>query len=223
MAGTAIFSILISGTIDWQGNRTIPPGTITPIPCSKFPCPHGFYCSEGKEICAAQGDCTVTPTECVPEGQTRPSDDSSTPSGTPTDCVNHPCQDGFFCSEGDVVCSSYDDCTMSPPQCVPVDSDVTPEPGELETTPRSSCSTYSCNPDEVCTMTVGIPKCIPANMTCGANEEVNPCGDLCDLLCADLTGIPRSCPLRVCNKPACVCKAGFFRLNGTCVTPSQCQ
>ncbi|EYC27772.1 hypothetical protein Y032_0008g175 [Ancylostoma ceylanicum] len=183
---TVVISIQFSATVDWQGDRTIPPGTITPIPCDEFPCPTGFYCSEGQEQCFVPGDCIVTPTECVPDGQTRPSEGSTTPPGTATDCVSHPCPDGFVCSDGEVVCSGYDDCTTGPPQCTPVDTDATAGPG---TTPSTSCSTYTCNPDEVCTMAVGTPKCIPANMTCGENEEVNPCGDLCDLLCADLTGI----------------------------------
>ncbi|KAL6743439.1 hypothetical protein Aduo_016479 [Ancylostoma duodenale] len=122
-----IFFNFIARTVDWQGNRTIPPGTISPIPCSEFPCPHGYYCSEGKETCSAEGDCVITPTECVREGQTRPSEGSTMPPGTSTDCVGHPCPDGFVCSEGEAVRSSNDDCTTTPPHCVP-DSEVTTGP-----------------------------------------------------------------------------------------------
>ncbi|ETN70916.1 trypsin Inhibitor like cysteine rich domain protein [Necator americanus] len=45
-------------------NGTDDNGGVTP--CSRFPCPSGYQCSEGAVICTSDG-CVTRPTQCVPE------------------------------------------------------------------------------------------------------------------------------------------------------------
>ncbi|WKY12048.1 hypothetical protein Q1695_003534 [Nippostrongylus brasiliensis] len=59
-------------------------------------------------------------------------------------------------------------------------------------------------------------------MVCGANEDVNNCGALCEGKCSQL-GKVLSCP-EVCLPPACACRENFYRNDqGDCVPAKQCN
>uniref|UniRef100_A0A1I7X5E9 Trypsin Inhibitor like cysteine rich domain protein n=1 Tax=Heterorhabditis bacteriophora TaxID=37862 RepID=A0A1I7X5E9_HETBA len=59
-------------------------------------------------------------------------------------------------------------------------------------------------------------------LTCGPNEEGNPCGNLCEPTCQNaISNEPVICPA-ICGPPACVCQPNFYRKNKVCVPKSQC-
>ncbi|EYB86443.1 hypothetical protein Y032_0278g1139 [Ancylostoma ceylanicum] len=57
---------------------------------------------------------------------------------------------------------------------------------------------------------------------CSPDEVLNNCGNLCELTCEMVTGIPRPCS-PACGCPACVCKENTYRLNGSCVPMEVCE
>ncbi|VDM74472.1 unnamed protein product [Strongylus vulgaris] len=76
-------------------------------------------------------------------------------------------------------------------------------------------------------------------LVCGVNEEIGPCGNLCEPGCENAFGEveiheraslgdkkqkfsnPKVC-IEICNPPACICKSNFYRKDGKCVPKSEC-
>ncbi|KAK6758973.1 hypothetical protein RB195_016289 [Necator americanus] len=113
---------------------------------------------------------------------------------SPIPCKDFPCPKGSTCSEGKKICSTKGNCDFTATECLP-DGDTSNYDGSgpvattevLGTNQPTSCVDFKCNSDQICSMAIGVPKCVPTRMTCNENEEVNPCGNSCELLCADLT------------------------------------
>ncbi|EYC27769.1 hypothetical protein Y032_0008g173 [Ancylostoma ceylanicum] len=105
-----------NGDTDAPGNNTTPPVTTSPTPCGESPCPDGSVCSGGQAICSYNGECTTTPSQCIP-GDNEPS--TTTPSEPVViPCKRFPCPDGYICTEGATICN-IDGCVTRPTQCVP--------------------------------------------------------------------------------------------------------
>uniref|UniRef100_A0A915HP77 TIL domain-containing protein n=1 Tax=Romanomermis culicivorax TaxID=13658 RepID=A0A915HP77_ROMCU len=62
-----------------------------------------------------------------------------------------------------------------------------------------------------------------ADLTCPPGKVLNPCGDLCQVTCKDVTTnkLPKVCP-QICNPPACVCPDGQALIRGQCVAYGHC-
>uniref|UniRef100_A0A915ISZ4 Apple domain-containing protein n=1 Tax=Romanomermis culicivorax TaxID=13658 RepID=A0A915ISZ4_ROMCU len=61
------------------------------------------------------------------------------------------------------------------------------------------------------------------DLTCLPGKILNPCGDLCQVTCRDITtnNFPKGCP-RICKPPACVCPGGQASIRGRCVDYLHC-
>ncbi|EYC14147.1 hypothetical protein Y032_0041g366 [Ancylostoma ceylanicum] len=62
---------------------------------------------------------------------------------------------------------------------------------------------------------------IDCSLNCGTNEQVNPCGSRCEPTCENAFGKPKVC-VKICDPPACVCKANYYRKDGQCVPQMGC-
>jgi hypothetical protein len=64
----------------------------------------------------------------------------------------------------------------------------------------------------------------PPPRSCAANEQLNSCGNLCEITCVNYRQQPLACPM-ICGTPACVCANGYVRdtqRSGQCVQPQTC-